>query len=542
MSLVQAEREVTEGDVMFRVVDSEYSASQGNEVLLVTDNWNDWFIWVTQFSAIVVGADGTRLKIGDVKIARVGMTHASARTMLPPQFVTLDANWFSLGQTENYYETLNTLGPQYRDWFLGALQDCARDLSLLDLHAAEEVLHKSLLRDIDGDRVRNRFHRLAFGDAALTEFAFRFEFPIDPRAADKPPKLDFRVRPDSHPPSNIHVVIGRNGVGKSRFFDLLGRAFLGLKTSRGSSPGELISMTADQFVGDKSHGFAGLITVSFSPFDKYGALVTNSGALDVRYAYVGLIRESAQLRESEEEIKSESVPLTIKAQPELFKEFKEAVAACRVGARRERWAHALESLETDPLFKEADISTIVSDEEEGWEERAARLFRNLSSGHSIVLLIITKLVELIEEKSLVLIDEPENHLHPPLLSALVRALSDLLTNRNGVAIVATHSPVVLQEVPKSCAWILSRSGLSSRADRPQQETFGENVGILTHQVFGLEVMQTGFYRMIRDAVHTRSYERLLTYFDGQLGGEARALSRALTLMPLENDVDDALDN
>lgn len=48
--------------------------------------------------------------------------------------------------------------------------------------------------------------------------------------------------------------------------------------------------------------------------------------------------------------------------------------------------------------------------------------------------------------------------------------------------------------------------------------------------------------MIRDAVHTRSYEQLLTYFDGHLGGEARALSRALTLMPLEDDVDDALDN
>lgn len=47
-----------------------------------------------------------------------------------------------------------------------------------------------------------------------------------------------------------------------------------------------------------------------------------------------------------------------------------------------------------------------------------------------------------------LIDEPEGHLHPPLLSAFVRALSELLVNRNGVAIIATHSPVVLQEVPR----------------------------------------------------------------------------------------------
>ncbi len=277
--------------------------------------------------------------------------------------------------------------------------------------------------------------------------------------------------------------------------------------------------------------------MSFSPFDKYGPLVTNPAGLEVRYAYVGLIRESAEDRENSDD----AAPLTIKAQPDLFKDFKDGIIACRIGARRDRWAHALELLEADPLFKEAEISAIVDDEQEGWEQRAWRLFRNLSSGHSIVLLIITKLVEIVEEKSLVLIDEPEGHLHPPLLSAFVRALSELLTDRNGVAIIATHSPVVLQEVPKTCAWILSRSGLSSRADRPRHETFGENVGILTHEVFGLEVMQTGFYRMISEAVQTRTYDAVVDYFDGKLGGEARALARTLTLLPPKVDTDDDLD-
>jgi predicted ATP-dependent endonuclease of OLD family len=51
-----------------------------------------------------------------------------------------------------------------------------------------------------------------------------------------------------------------------------------------------------------------------------------------------------------------------------------------------------------------------------------------------VLLTITRLVETVEERTLVLLDEPEAHLHPPLLSAFVRSLSDLLINRNGVAI------------------------------------------------------------------------------------------------------------
>lgn len=145
-----------------------------------------------------------------------------------------------------------------------------------------------------------------------------------------------------------------------------------------------------------------------------------------------------------------------------------------------------------------------------------------------MLLTITRLVELIEEKSLVLIDEPEGHLHPPLLSAFVRALSELLIDRNGVGIIATHSPVVLQEVPRLCAWVLNRTGLSARADRPDLETFGENVGILTREVFGLEVVQTGFHRLISEAVEKGGYHYALELYGDRLGGEARSLVRALS--------------
>ncbi|MDT9120903.1 AAA family ATPase, partial [Escherichia coli] len=81
----------------------------------------------------------------------------------------------------------------------------------------------------------------------------------------------------------------------------------------------------------------------------------------------------------------------------------------------------------------------------------------MSSGHAIVLFTITRLVDVVGEKSLVLFDEPEVHLHPPLLSAFLRTLCDLLDARNGVAIIPTHSPVVLQEVPKSCMWKVLRS-------------------------------------------------------------------------------------
>ena len=155
-------------------------------------------------------------------------------------------------------------------------------------------------------------------------------------------------------------------------------------------------------------------------------------------------------------------------------------------------------------------------------------FLGLSSGHAIVLLSITKLVEYIEEKTLVLIDEPEGHLHPPLLSAFIRAISDLLVNRNAVAIVATHSPVVLQEVPKSCVYKIKRIGAVAGVERPKKETFAENVGTLTREVFGLDVEKSGFHELLKeDVLSGLSYEQVINEYDKQIGFEGKLILQSM---------------
>jgi len=296
------------------------------------------------------------------------------------------------------------------------------------------------------------------------------------------------------------------------------------------SVGSLRNTAADPLdlnaLAEDDPGFAGLVTVSFSAFDSKGPLGGISTGLR-RYAYIGLV--------TNEPPQDGAATITlrgprVKGGHELAHEFGRSVLACREGVRRQRWEAALRALEADPLFAETNVSALADYQLLHLETRARALFRKLSSGHAAVLLSITRLVELVEEKSLVLIDEPESHLHPPLLSAFVRALSDLLINRNGVAIIATHSPVVLQEVPKSCVWKLDRAGREARVDRPEFETFGENVGTLTREVFGLEVTQTGFHRLIAERAVEHTYEEILTMFGGQLGAEGRALARALSLV------------
>ena len=161
-------------------------------------------------------------------------------------------------------------------------------------------------------------------------------------------------------------------------------------------------------------------------------------------------------------------------------------------------------------------------------KEAERKFLKMSSGHAIVLLTMTKLVETVEEKTLILMDEPECHLHPPLLSAFTRALSDLLLKKNAVAIIATHSPVILQEVPKSCVWNIRRSGDLNSFERLENETFGENTGVLTREVFGLEVTKSGYYDLLAQAVKEgKSYKKILREYNAQIGFEGRAILHAL---------------
>ena len=125
-------------------------------------------------------------------------------------------------------------------------------------------------------------------------------------------------------------------------------------------------------------------------------------------------------------------------------------------------------------------------------------------------------------------DEPESHLHPPLLSAFTRAVSELLSNRNGVAIIATHSPVVVQEVPRSCVWTMERSRAEGTTARLQLETFGENVGVLTQEIFGLEVTRSGFHDLLQQAVEKgKTFDAIIEEYKGRLGFEAQALLRAM---------------
>lgn len=521
-----SDSEVASAGFTFNVADAPrwVPSTARNKGFLVNDSWDDWGRYGTLFSLIVFDDESVKHEIGYVKIGQFQMPQGLRRPAIPHIFVKLSDEYFSLGQDRSYYETLSKISERTRISVLDGLHDLVADESRWRRACHEDVTKISLLRSVTPKSVEGQFRRLLNGLPRLTEFKFNYSPPGASASEGSPYILTFDVKPETHPPTNLHVLIGRNGVGKSRILNLMTLALVG-EPSINREYGEFSSDLSD----GSSSQFANLVSVSFSAFDDFRLLPEKKDKTDgIQYSYIGLRRTS---------VTGNGIGRP-KSADMLAKEFAQSVRVCLKSGRAIRWRKALQMLEADPVFRDSGAALLMERTTRKLRSKAISLFNNLSSGHKIVLLTMSRLVETVEEKTLVILDEPEAHLHPPLLAAFVRSLSALMIDRNGVAIIATHSPVILQEIPKTCVWVLQRLGDETRAERPQTETFGENVGVLTREVFRLEVSQSGFHRMLSEAADRHSsFEEVIEYFNNELGAEARAILRGLFAAKDTQDTD-----
>jgi predicted ATPase len=483
---------------------------------LVSDNWDD-FGFKTAFVAVLFDVLGIRHDLGFVRIMKAEMTHGRVQLNLT-SLEYLDESYCSLGGDREYYVKLYKVPPHSRIAYLNAIRDCANNHSIFRKFENEQAMITSLLRDVSKRDVLRVFPRILAGDAQLTRYEFYFDFLADDGTAEK---LSFSVRPDSKPPSNIHVLIGRNGVGKTRLLAGMADAVTENKAASIGLIGEL--SFADE---EEQNEFLNLVIVSYSVFDKFDPIPEATGRTEksIPHYYLGI---KGRALDALDQGLTPSERVYIKDHAELVEEFRDSIRAVIGDAHRlERWERAIRTLASDPGINDMGVADLHPEEIESFSAALVDRFSNLSSGHKIVLLTMTKLVEVVSDRSLVLMDEPETHLHPPLLSSFIRALSELLKSRNAVAVIATHSPVVLQEVPSDCVQVISKSGDRLQISRPDVETFAENVGTLTRKVFGLEVEKSGFYGLLADEVSGATFEKIMKDFGNKVGGEGRALIRS----------------
>ena len=512
---------------------------------LKIDNWNDYSFY-TQFAVIIFDTDGIGYDLGDVKIGYKGQDEGiqnATHTKIERHFSKLPDNFFSLSPDIEYYKKLSKVPEKVRNTYLDAINDLVRHPELVLSIENEIVFGTSLLRSVYLASIRGKFKNVLDGNKESTPY--KFEFIREESENFGGTRLSFDVETETNPPTNIHTIIGRNGVGKTT---LLNDIITAIRNPEKNGKIRIQPLDSHYLVDDKDY-FSSLISISFSAFDPFIPPTEQSDpAKGTCYYYMGLKKAG------DDEKLLEFTELRLHCIRSLMNCFIKK-------DKTKRWLKAIQKLSSDSNFKEMKLEKFSSHYEElariydlnnrddhanyetnrqrmrkEYESFVLKILQRMSSGHAIVFMTITRLVEKVDERSLVLLDEPESHLHPPLLAAFIRALSDLLISRNAIAIIATHSPVVLQEVPRLCVWKLFRRGKNVVADRPKIETFGESVSDLTTEVFGLEVVNSGFHNILQEAVSLgKSYQDILEEFNQQIGFEGRALLKVMIADRGNND-------
>lgn len=292
----------------------------------------------------------------------------------------------------------------------------------------------------------------------------------------------------------INVVIGANGVGKTRLLLALAQA---------ARRGDLKVARADfETAADAVAPVSDILSFTYESalwagFRRSGATVVSLG--------VGA-REWKRLTVAVRELaRAQTRGFAIPAYAQVLKSIVDPTHLfVPIAGPIRRWGMEINGkyYESLPVF--ADVEADVIGHIEAGREIIAfspeRGQYQLSSGQRSLMLLVAQLF-LHGERAVVLVDEPENHLHPQYVTLLMRTLRETLVAMESRAIVVTHSPFVVRELDKSAVQILDKddSGLPCLYQTSLQ-TFGGDVGRISEYVFADRQVKKGYEELIQRAI------------------------------------------
>lgn len=154
-----------------------------------------------------------------------------------------------------------------------------------------------------------------------------------------------------------------------------------------------------------------------------------------------------------------------------------------------------------------DIIKINPDKESNINKVSLKkLYRQCSSGETIYLEAVTSILAKIRYNSILFLDEPEQHLHPTGINQLMSTISNILQSYDSYAIISTHSPFILREVPSSNVKIFHRVGNYLEVNPISIETFGEDVSVISDIVFDNRSQNKIFESYIETVVKGENYD------------------------------------
>ena len=442
-------------------------------------------------------------------------------------FYELPPGFCSLSTSLNLYKQLHRyLSPDQRNVFENSLNMIFdSDSPYYQKVSHTECFNKSLLRDTDiGD------YALVFGKEKMRENSRQYElrskgFTVKYDNCDDEIALDFspiKIKDEKGIfPNGIISFIGKNGSGKSTFLYRLASELFASAINR------KISIAPEDIV------ISQLMLFSYSPFDDFVLPVqhnkqilerwnkdlqnfkkTQNGAYKPRFIYCG-IRDVEQevnelINESENEVSDffGNADRNYKERNRLDKTFlvntTKMSNECRIAIKaaqeefKKDWETFVANLyqvipELIPAIESLNNREYLLFDEEKWNEN----FKKLSTGHKFFLHSMSHLIAYCEENAVIMFDEPENHLQAPLLSFMMKEIKRVLARRSSVMLVATHSPVILQEMLSSNVRVVRRFEETVTIQKPAIETYGASFGAISSHVFDLTTDMVSYFDVLK---------------------------------------------
>jgi len=446
-------------------------------VLVNNSGWNDYSNMSTYF--LYYYADITNCtNIGTVKI--IHQEEENTPNALNESFTLLSDKFCSLGQEYSYYENIKSLFGKTYESIFWALRDAAMFSQILEDFENNYYFRNSLIRyDEQEQLLREVKYRLY--DYNLKNL-YSFQYSFTPKFADDAVNIHFNFDGNKAVPSRIFALIGKNGAGKTQLISSL--------------PIDISKKKNDLFT-PKTPLFSKVIAVSYSAFDSFDIPKTTA---DFNYVYCGLKDPKGELY-TEKGLKLR-----------FHNSWKKIVA----NKRFDKWLNLL------PFFLDQElIDEFIIETEVPWESTVDikgfnSISKKLSSGQSILLYIITEIVANIRYASLVIYDEPENHLHPNAISQLINAIYELTNEFQSYCILATHSPLIVRELLSRNVYIMERDDTVLSIRKPIFETFGENLTVITEDIFGNIDIPNQYKTILNRLVQSgKSYDEIVTLISSE---------------------------
>ena len=425
---------------------------------------------------------------------------------LPKSFNSI-SNAYSLGQSFTYYEKMSNLEGRLGDLALRSLGDIVLDKRKQANVYKRPIWVEALIGDSRAER--------AIADAAqlfdTVSESFESELLGTWQArlplGDGNIPLKFNFQSTDEPQSRVVALVGDNGTGKSALLASLARV-------AANPPPVFFGTDALATRTGARVNISRVVSISYGAFDRaLSATADEEAQFAASKELVGTFYRGLQRVARAADGSTFTV---LKSFDEIEDELWDALSRIKDERRRLALNEAIELVSQVTTLPEellAQLNTRVP-------SRVS--LEKLSSGQIAVLNILVSLVAFLEPGSLVVIDEPETHLHPPLLSALMRGIFSILDRFSSFCVVATHSAVVAQELRKSNVIVLTRFGDQTTAREPEIETFGESLGILDRYLFGMSRSTPQYLFTLETEAQNPDSQSDGTY-EHELSGQARAI-------------------